>query len=42
MLESRVTPLIADRLLSAASSGDSVSRAHATLDASGGIVCEFE
>ncbi|RMT32005.1 putative ClpB protein [Pseudomonas syringae pv. spinaceae] len=42
VLESRVTPLIADRLLSAASSCDSVSRAHATLDASGGIVCEFE
>lgn len=42
VLESRLTPLIADRLLSAASSGDSVSGVHATLDASGGIVCEFE
>ncbi|MCJ2372036.1 type VI secretion system ATPase TssH [Pseudomonas sp. RGM 3321] len=42
LLESSLTPLIADRLLSAMSSGKALCRVHATLDSSGGIVCEFE
>ncbi|RMR16467.1 ClpB protein [Pseudomonas amygdali pv. ulmi] len=42
LLESSLTPLIADRLLSAMSSGKALCRVHATLDSSGGVVCEFE
>ncbi|MBC8881501.1 MULTISPECIES: type VI secretion system ATPase TssH [Pseudomonas] len=42
LLESSLTPLIADRLLDAMSRGDRVVRVHATLDSSGGVVCEFE
>ncbi|RMR09402.1 type VI secretion system ATPase TssH [Pseudomonas syringae group genomosp. 7] len=42
LLESRLTPLIADRLLSTMNSGDPVCRVHATLGGSGAIVCEFE
>ncbi|MCI3945332.1 type VI secretion system ATPase TssH [Pseudomonas syringae] len=42
LLESRLTPLIADCLLSAMNSGASLFSIHATLDSSGGIVCECE
>ncbi|WP_024646497.1 type VI secretion system ATPase TssH [Pseudomonas syringae] len=42
LLESSVTPLITDHLLSAMSTDATVSGVHATLDSSGGIVCEFE
>ncbi|MDU8497660.1 type VI secretion system ATPase TssH [Pseudomonas syringae] len=42
LLESCLTPLIADHLLSAMSSGKALCRVHATLNSSGGIVCEFE
>ncbi|MCF5386762.1 AAA domain-containing protein, partial [Pseudomonas syringae] len=42
LLESSLTPLIADHLLGAMSRGDKVVRVHATLDSSGGVVCEFE
>ncbi len=39
LLESGLTPLIADHLLGAMSRGDKVVRVHATLDSSGGVVC---
>ncbi|MCF5826315.1 type VI secretion system ATPase TssH, partial [Pseudomonas syringae] len=42
LLESCVTPLITDHLLSAMSTDATVSAVHATLDSSGSIVCEFE
>ncbi|SDW69384.1 type VI secretion system protein VasG [Pseudomonas syringae] len=42
LLESCLTPLITNRLLSAMSTGAVVSVVHATLDGSGGVVCEFE
>ncbi|PBQ05417.1 ClpV1 family T6SS ATPase [Pseudomonas congelans] len=42
LLESSLTPLIADHLLDAMSRGFKVVRVHATLNSLGGVVCEFE
>jgi type VI secretion system protein VasG len=41
LLDLHLLPLIADRLLDAMASGESLSRVHATLDSGGCIVCEF-
>ena len=41
LLDSRVTPLIADRLLLAMFNGLQINRVHATLDAAGLVTCEL-
>ncbi len=42
LLDAHVLPLIADRLLDAMVTGERLEKAHATVDASGSVVCEFE
>lgn len=41
LLEQQLLPQIADRLLAAMASGESLQRVHATLDGEGALVCEF-
>ncbi|PYD90070.1 type VI secretion system ATPase TssH [Pseudomonas syringae pv. pisi] len=41
LLDLHVLPLVADRLLDAMASGESLKRVHATLDSSGSVTCEF-
>lgn len=40
-LEQNLLPPIADRLLEAMTSGEAISRVHATLDSEGALACEF-
>ncbi len=41
LLDLHVLPLVADRLLDAMATGESLKRVHATLDSSGSVTCEF-
>lgn len=41
LLDLHVLPLVADRLLDAMATGESLKRVHATLDTSGSVTCEF-
>lgn len=41
LLDLHVLPLVADRLLDAMATGESLKRVHATLDTSGTVTCEF-
>ncbi|MFJ7316398.1 type VI secretion system ATPase TssH [Pseudomonas sp. NPDC098747] len=41
LLDLHVLPLVADRLLDAMATGESLKRVHATLDGNAGVVCEF-
>ena len=41
LLDLHVLPLVADRLLDAMATGESLKRVHATLDANASVICEF-
>lgn len=41
LLDLHVLPLVADRLLDAMATGESIKRVHATLDGSASVTCEF-
>ncbi|WP_409286079.1 type VI secretion system ATPase TssH [Pseudomonas protegens] len=41
LLEAHLMPRVADRLLQAMASGESLAQVYATVDADGGVVCEF-
>ncbi|MEE4088873.1 type VI secretion system ATPase TssH [Pseudomonas viridiflava] len=41
LLDLHVLPLVADRLLDAMATGESLKRVHATLDSAGSVTCEF-
>ncbi|RXU59412.1 type VI secretion system ATPase TssH [Pseudomonas protegens] len=41
LLEAHLLPRVADRLLQAMASGESLVQVHATVDGDGGVVCEF-
>ncbi len=41
LLDLHVLPLVADRLLDAMASGESLKRVHATLDGDASVICEF-
>ncbi|MFJ3368176.1 type VI secretion system ATPase TssH [Pseudomonas sp. NPDC086251] len=41
LLDLHVLPLVADRLLDAMASGESLKRVNATLDGDGGVICKF-
>ncbi|MGE8499920.1 MAG: type VI secretion system ATPase TssH [Pseudomonas sp.] len=41
LIDQHLQPLVVDRLLDAMASGETLQRAHATLDGDGAVVCEF-
>ncbi|MFN3582087.1 MAG: AAA family ATPase, partial [Pseudomonas sp.] len=41
LIDQHLQPLAVDRLLAAMASGETLQRAHATLDSEGAVVCEF-